>query len=109
MSGYCAMGRPRIATRPSITMMIDITIATMGRLTKKRAMALLRLARGYGGLRRRCRRWRHRFGADRHAVLQRLNAFGDHLFPWLQALLDHPQRVHSRTDNNVAEYHFVAL
>src|SRR5205823_5832050 len=36
MSGYCAMGRPRIATTPSSTRMIDITIATIGRLTKKR-------------------------------------------------------------------------
>ncbi len=39
ISGYCAMGNPRIATTPSSTMMIDITIATIGRLTKKRAMA----------------------------------------------------------------------
>src|SRR5215471_7695690 len=38
MSGYCAIGKPFIATTPSITMMIDITIATMGRFTKKRAM-----------------------------------------------------------------------
>src|SRR5512139_3933207 len=39
ISGYCAIGRPRIATRPSITVTIEITIATIGRLTKKRAMA----------------------------------------------------------------------
>src|ERR1043166_7629789 len=41
ISGYCATGSPRIATTPSITMMIDITIATIGRLTKKRAMIYL--------------------------------------------------------------------
>src|SRR2546430_8409651 len=41
MSGYWAIGSPFIATRPSITMMIDITIATIGRLTKKRAMIYL--------------------------------------------------------------------
>ena len=38
MSGYCAMGRPCIATTPSMTRMIDNTIATIGRLTKKRDM-----------------------------------------------------------------------
>ena len=41
ISGYCAIGRPLMATRPSSTVMIEITIATMGRLTKKRAMIYL--------------------------------------------------------------------
>src|SRR5216684_5403101 len=34
--GYCATGRLRIARRPPTTVMIEMTIATMGRLTKKR-------------------------------------------------------------------------
>ena len=38
ISGYCEMGRPLMATRPSRTVMIEITIATIGRFTKKRAM-----------------------------------------------------------------------
>ena len=38
-SGYCEIGRPLMATTPSRTVMIEITIATIGRLTKKRAMA----------------------------------------------------------------------
>src|SRR6187399_1147528 len=38
ISGYCAIGSPLIATTPRRTMMIDSTIATIGRLTKKRAM-----------------------------------------------------------------------
>src|SRR4029078_4134464 len=108
MSGYCAIGKPRMAPRPSTTMMIDITIATIGRLTKKRAIGLLRLGGRLGRL-RGCTPRRHWFGAHSHAVLQRLDAFCDHLFPWFQALLDHPQRVHSRTDNHIAECHFVAL
>src|SRR5215471_17684362 len=33
--GNCASGSPRTAMMPTITMMIEITIATMGRLTKK--------------------------------------------------------------------------
>ena len=38
ISGYCAIGSPCIATSPSITMMMDNTIATMGRSTKNLAM-----------------------------------------------------------------------
>jgi hypothetical protein len=38
ISGYCEMGRPLMATTPSRTVMMEITIATIGRLTKKRAM-----------------------------------------------------------------------
>src|SRR5262245_3892083 len=40
ISGDWAIGRPDIATTPSITLMMEITIATIGRLTKKRAMLL---------------------------------------------------------------------
>ena len=39
ISGYCEIGRPLMATTPSRTVTIEITIATIGRLTKKRAMA----------------------------------------------------------------------
>src|SRR3982751_4449198 len=46
ISGYCAIGSPRIATTPSSTMMIDSTIATIGRLTKKRAMIYFASAGG---------------------------------------------------------------
>src|SRR5512135_3060145 len=44
-SGYWAIGRPDIATSPRMTVTMEITIATIGRLTKKRAM-LLRLGDG---------------------------------------------------------------
>src|SRR3954470_20446593 len=37
MFGNCATGRPSIATAPMITMMIEITIATIGRSMKNRA------------------------------------------------------------------------
>src|SRR5215510_13179739 len=48
ISGYCEIGRPLMATTPSSTVMIEITIATMGRLTKKRAMDYLASPAGFG-------------------------------------------------------------
>ena len=81
-------------------MMIDSTIATIGRLTKKRAMAYFAspAATGCGG------RWRrHRLGAHRHAVAQRLQSFGDDLLARLEALFDHPECVDARSDLDVAE------
>src|SRR5512136_1216624 len=41
ISGYWAIGRLFIATTPRSTVTMEITIATIGRLTKKRAMAYL--------------------------------------------------------------------
>ena len=34
MFGYCAMGRRAMETRPTMTVMMAMTIATIGRLTK---------------------------------------------------------------------------
>ena len=42
MFGYCAMGSCTIATTPTITMRMEITIATIGRLMKNLAMARAR-------------------------------------------------------------------
>ena len=39
MFGNCAMGRPSIETNPSRTVTIAMTMATIGRLMKKEAMA----------------------------------------------------------------------
>src|SRR5512144_587146 len=72
-SGYWAIGSPDIATRPRMTVMMEITIATIGRLTKKRDM-LLRLGQG---LRRALSG-----GCGRH----RLRAHGRALADLLQAL-----------------------
>src|SRR6185369_8901437 len=90
-SGYWAMGSPAIATSPTMTVMIEITIATIGRLTKKRAMGLLRLSRGGLGGPGARRRRRHRLGGDGRALLHLLQALDDHLLAALQAFLDHPQ------------------
>jgi len=37
ISGYCATGSADIATNPTITVMIAITMATIGRCTKNSA------------------------------------------------------------------------
>src|SRR5689334_2827253 len=48
--GNCATGSPAIVTSPTITMMIDRTIATIGRLMKNLDIApLLGFNRSFGG------------------------------------------------------------
>ena len=84
ISGYCEIGRPLMATTPSRTVMIEITIATMGRLTKKRAMVLLRLdnrlePRSSAGFSRR------RLRRNRHAILNPLKTFDHDLLAGLEA------------------------
>ena len=69
-----------MATTPSSTVMIEMTIATMGRLTKKRAM--IYLASPAGGAALPAGVWRCRLGGHRHAFLYPLEAFDDDLFAW---------------------------
>src|SRR5437773_1767078 len=74
ISGYWATGSPRIATTPSSTVMIDKTIATIGRFTKNRAITL----RGdRGGAGRLSIVDRPRLRPHRHAVPDRLESLGD--------------------------------
>src|SRR5512138_1154310 len=72
ISGYWAIGRPDMATRPRRTVTMEITIATIGRLTKKRAM-LARLPCGLG-LALRGGGGRHRLRAHHGAVAHLLEA-----------------------------------
>src|SRR6185503_1007379 len=58
--GYCSKLSPRRLLRPSRTVMIEMTMATMGRRMKKLAMALVRLP----GRRRRSDGRRGRRGGD---------------------------------------------
>src|SRR5512134_3530239 len=95
-SGYCAMGSPDIATSPTRTVTMEITIATIGRLTKKRAMLLglgrgLRhaLAGGGGG---------HGLRAHDGAFPHLLQALHHDLLARLQAFVDQPEAVHPRPD-----------
>src|SRR5688572_30188732 len=93
MEGNWATGSPTMATRPRITVRTAITMATIGRSTKKRATSARRaLVRRGRGLRRH--------GHPRPHVLQPGH---DHVLPELQALLDHPELPHPRAELDGAE------
>src|SRR5580700_6310959 len=86
--GNCAIGSPNNVTRPTMTMMIEITMATMGRLMKNFDMRLVFLLRG------------HRFGGQFMGCIPRvyqrslanlLDALHDDALSRLQPLLDHPK------------------
>src|SRR5260370_2126746 len=79
MFGYCAMGNWNMATRPTITMRIEMTIATMGRLMKNLAMALARPL----GLGQR--------GFDLLASLYSVDSLDDDPLARLQPLPDDPE------------------
>src|SRR5215813_4181964 len=96
MSGYCAVGSFDIATAPAIVIRIAMTIATIGRRTKKAPTGLLpglfggarfrgfglgRLGGGAAGFLR----------DDRHARPHALQALDDDPVARLQALLDDPE------------------
>src|SRR5882724_5512122 len=107
-SGNCAIGSRNMATRPMITVMIEMTIATIGRLIKNLDMAftsartLLRRGFGFG----------HRFERlriDRHARLHPLGPLGDNLLARLQPLLNDPICAHSLTDFNRSDANLVIV
>src|ERR1700757_4161246 len=80
ISGYCAMGSTRIATRPASAMKMDSTAAKIGRSMKKREnmVGLLLLRRRAGCSRRgRVRVADHEGRARHHHHLH--EAVGDHL------------------------------
>src|SRR5512134_4029209 len=68
MLGNWATGSPVMATMPTMTMRMAITIATIGRLMKNRAMPDLPLLALGGGGRRGGRRGRRRRGAFRSGL-----------------------------------------
>src|SRR3974377_565995 len=88
--GYWEMGRPRSATTPTITMTMEITMATMGRLMKKRAMSLPLLLPGGGGWRTGRRLLLKRLRGDGHTGPDFLDAFHNHALARLQAFIHHP-------------------
>src|SRR5262245_44624993 len=83
MSGNCAIGRARMATRPPSTVTIAITMATIGRLMKNRDICApassLPLLRG----------WRPRRLVHDRAV-RRLCALDHHVFARPKAIVDDP-------------------
>src|SRR4029079_365248 len=87
-NGYCSKDSPRRVLSPSITMMIEMTMATMGRRMKKLAMALRP-----GGRRGRRRGVldAHHLGLDLHAGASLLQTLDDDAIARGQPLVDDPQ------------------
>src|SRR3954470_18126927 len=94
MSGDCAIGSPCIATRPASTVTMAMTMATIGRLMKKRDMnpkpgaPLLPLTRGG----RRLPRLR-----VHHAAVPHLRTFDDDAVAGLKAGFNDPAAADPRT------------
>src|ERR1700742_3290319 len=102
--GNCAMGSPTSETTPMSTVMMAMTIATMGRRTKnadiERPLSVLRRRR-VGRLRRRRgrrRRGGRRLRVDHRAVADLLHAFHDHAIALVQALGDDAHAAAARSE-----------
>src|SRR5260221_12612270 len=115
--GYWATGRPRNATIPAIVMMIEITIATIGRLMKNFAITPPAFL---------ARRWlsflfrlpgtsRIRFrllvglGRHSHARPNLLDSLANDLVPFLQSLRNNHLPVKARSDFDRPNLGFVIL
>src|SRR5882724_1986311 len=90
MFGYSAMGSCTIATRPMITMRMEMTMATIGRLMKNLAIVELFRRAGRGG---RARRRPHLL-AGSHPV----GPLHDHSLAGLEPIGDDPERADARVD-----------
>src|ERR671922_800115 len=97
MFGYCAMGSWTMATMPTITMRMEMTIATMGRLMKNLAMRV-------APLRASCvlvRRLALRGGSGRGGST--LGGRGPRLHPCPCGFGLHRRRLHHGTSSHVLE------
>src|SRR6266851_3908468 len=92
MLGNWATGRLSIVIVPTITMTIEITMATMGRLMKNFDIGLPSLT--FRGKRLR---------VHLHARTHLLHAFGNHAFASLQSVRDNPIGADTVADLNRAE------
>src|SRR6266850_6784974 len=93
MFGYCAMGNWNMATRPTITMRIEMTIATTGRLMKNLAMVLARPL----GLGRR--------GRDLLAGFHSVDSLDDDPLARLQPLSNDPEGADALADLDRSKVH----
>src|SRR5271170_5319125 len=90
--GNWATGRPLIVTRPTMTMMMEITIATIGRLIKNRDMPSVGRLRSRRG---QCHR--HVIGgAHGDSVLDLLQAFRHDALAGAEPVLDQPKLAEAR-------------
>src|SRR5260370_35417247 len=81
---------------PTITMRMEITIATIGRLMKNFDMELFPLRPGYKGL-----------GVHSHPRTHLLDSLSDHTDTWFQALRHHPLAAYAVADFAWPTTHFV--
>src|SRR6266480_1929780 len=96
MLGNCATGRLKIVMVPTITITIEITIATIGRLIKNFDIGLPSLASPG-----------KRLGVHQHARTNLLHAFGNHAVASLQPLGDNPIDADTLANLYRAHAHFV--
>src|SRR5260370_18474769 len=81
---------------PTITMRMEITIATIGRLMKNFDMELFPLRPGYKGL-----------GVHSHPRTHLLDSLSDHTVTWFQAFRNHPLAAYGVADFDWPNAHFV--
>src|ERR1700757_5261130 len=98
-NGYCSMLRPVSVNSPSATMMIAMTIATIGRRMKNSATG------GRSLLRRRLGRFR----AYDQPVADALEAVDDDALTRLEAVVDHPIVVDLHPRLHLADAHLVTV
>src|SRR5712692_11139357 len=96
MLGNCATGSESTVMHPTITMRMEITMATMGRLMKNFDMGLPIL----------CLRAK-RLGVYSRARAYFLNAFGDDSFAGIQPFGNNPLGANAITDRDRSNAHFV--
>src|SRR5260370_16992803 len=97
MFGYCAMGSWNMATMPTITMRIEMTMATIGRLMKNLAMALARPP----GLGQR--------GLDLLAGFHPVDSLDDDPLARRQPLPDDPEGADSLAELNLSHLHRILV
>src|SRR4030095_12416129 len=97
MFGYCAMGSWIMAPRPTITMRMAITIATMGRLMKNLAMRAAPLRVSCVLVRRMALRGGSRLGG------RALIRLGHRLSPCLCGFGSHRRRLHHGTSSHILQ------
>src|SRR5690349_13736879 len=99
--GNWAIGNPTIVTSPTMTMMMEITMATIGRLIKNLDIRSFTAA-GFTG------EDRGEIGRDhRHAVADLLQTFHHHTLAWLQSLFNGPEVAAPFSNPHRLDVHFV--
>src|ERR1700752_807498 len=103
MSGNWATGSPPIAIRPPITVMIAMTIATMGRSIKNFEITAHLFIDSLCRLVRFCIRSRH----HRYALANLLQTFNHYALTWFDAVFNDPLRADAFADFYRANVNFV--